>query len=304
MATVALGVSPDSDGNGVTPLVHRKAIGAQWYSTGIVTGLDVSGTNSLAYHVNEGVAVCARNASDGKTVAYWQGGDTPQTSAGDPSNPRIDVVWITAHNKPEYSDSDNYVTIGVTQGAPSVNPVAPKVPAGCEPLRYFRVPAGATNTRSCSAWSDIRYAVTTGGNLGRLGENWCRQTKYGRPREDKPVLFYELPITFHVPTDRLVEALFQTCFSAEDNKNSEWAASVQLDGKTVDGSTANFVSGGAWTTHEMVSVFQVPAGTHTVRMCDWTQNGSRPQFHYGPNREGVGLFVGQRLQVFDRGAVA
>lgn len=302
--TVALGVSPDSDGNGVTPLVHRKTIGAQWNSTGIITGLDVTGTAGLSYNVSEGVAVCQKGAGDGKTLAYWPGGDTPDVAAGDPSNPRIDAVWVTAHNRPEYSDPDNFVGVGVTQGAPAASPTAPQVPAGCQLLRCMWVPAGMTDTRSCTQWSSAQYAVMVGGNLGKLGENWCRQTKEGRGHEDTPQLFYELPITFNVPTDRMVEALFQTCFSAKDNQNSEWAASVQLDGRTVEGSTANFVSGGAWTTHEMTSVFEVTAGTHTVRMCDWTQNGSAPVFHYGPNRSGQGLFVGQRLQLFDRGAVA
>jgi len=38
MAT-ALGVQPDSNGNGVTPEVHRQIIAAQWHNTGVVDGL-------------------------------------------------------------------------------------------------------------------------------------------------------------------------------------------------------------------------------------------------------------------------
>ena len=69
MSTVALGVSPDTNGVGVTPLVRRRIIGAQWANTGLVDGLNVTGRSDLRYNVSAGVAVCSRGDSDGKTLA-------------------------------------------------------------------------------------------------------------------------------------------------------------------------------------------------------------------------------------------
>ena len=144
MSTVALGIAPNTSNIGVTPLVHRRILGAQFANCGIIDGLNVTGRNDLRYNVGAGVAVCSRGDSDGKTIAYHEGGQTPAVSAGDPSNPRIDIVWICAHNQLEYKDSDNYVTLGVTQGTPSANPAEPTIPAGCTMLRKMRMPAGAT----------------------------------------------------------------------------------------------------------------------------------------------------------------
>ncbi len=115
MAT-ALGVSVDDAGNGVTPLVHRLIIGSYFRNNGVVDGLQVTGRSDLKYGVSAGMAVTQRAASDGRMLAYWPGGTTETAvDAGDPSNPRIDVVWIRANNSPEYSgDADNQVHVGVT----------------------------------------------------------------------------------------------------------------------------------------------------------------------------------------------
>ena len=96
MSTVALGIAPNTSNIGVTPLVHRRILGAQFANCGIIDGLNVTGRNDLRYNVGAGVAVCSRGDSDGKTIAYHEGGQTPAVSAGDPSNPRIDIVWICA----------------------------------------------------------------------------------------------------------------------------------------------------------------------------------------------------------------
>ncbi len=95
--TTALGVSVDENDNGVTPLTHRMIIGSFFQNKGVVDGLEVTGRSDLKYAVAAGVAVCSRAASDGKMLAYWPGGTTETAvSAGDPSNPRVDVIWIHA----------------------------------------------------------------------------------------------------------------------------------------------------------------------------------------------------------------
>ena len=151
MSTVALGIAPNTGNIGVTPLVHRRILGAQFANCGIIDGLNVTGRNDLRYNVGAGVAVCSRGDSDGKTIAYHEGGQTPAVSAGDPSNPRIDIVWICAHNQLEYKDSDNYVPLGVTQGTPSANP-AERRPApprcGRRTTPYHTAPVSENSART------------------------------------------------------------------------------------------------------------------------------------------------------------
>ena len=308
MSTTALGVSPDSDGNGVTPRVHRKIIGAQWQSPGIITGLQVSGRTNLSYTVSEGVAVCEKNSSDGRTLAYWQGGTTPTVQAGDPTYARIDVVWITANNKPEYNDSDNSVHVGVTSGTPSANPVEPAVPDGAVKLMAMLLPAGATSTQNATRRDSYKYAIPYAGNLGRLGENWWKQDLRGDSTIKR--YFYEMPITFTVPTRRQIELRLQACLSANGGPNdrTEWAVCFQMDGHDLDHSGANFVSYQSWETHETSYVTTVEAGTHTARLRTWLQYGVAPWFHYYGNSAGdtnnEDLWIGRRFQIFDKGAVA
>lgn len=306
--TTALGVQPDSNGNGVTPEVHRQIIAAQWHNAGIIDGLGVTGRGDLRYNVAAGVAVCSKGTADGKTLAYWAGGQTAAVSAGDASNPRIDLVWINAHN-PKMGDSDNSVTVGVTQGTPAANPVAPVLPAGCTLLRSMRVPANATATSSAVAMDSINYAIPYGASLGKLGENWDRRDMTGDSTVKK--YWYEQPITFTLPTDRMVEFQFKvnlssaTATSWEDTSHrTEWAVGFQLDNKDLDHSCANFVSFGAWQTHETSYVAAVPAGTHTARLRTWLQNGGAPVFHYNPSTDNKdALWCGRRFIIWDRGPV-
>ena len=309
MSTVALGISPNTSNIGVTPLVHRRILGAQFSNCGIIDGLNVTGRSDLRYNVSAGVAVCSRGDSDGKTIAYHEGGQTPAVSAGDPSNPRIDIIWITVHNQIEYKDSDNYVTLGVTQGTPSANPAEPKIPSGCTMLRKMRMPAGATTTASATQMWTPDYAIPYGASLGKLGENWDRRDMTGDATVKK--YYYEQPIDFTLPTDRMVEFQFKTnLISAgatswsDMSHRCEWAIGFQLDGKDLDHSCANFVSYGAWQTHETSYISAVSAGRHTARLRTWLQNGSAPVFHYNAAQDNKdALWCGRRFIIWDRGPV-
>ena len=80
----ALGVPPDSKGAGCTPVEHRRAIQGLFENTGILYGLDVTGTSGLEYNVGAGAAVCQRNAEDGYSIAWSDGGrvTAPEGGAG------------------------------------------------------------------------------------------------------------------------------------------------------------------------------------------------------------------------------
>lgn len=145
MSNTAFGVAQTSAGVGTTDTDMRKIIAAQWESTGVIDGLAVTGTTSLYYKVAAGVAVCSKGASDGKTLAYFSGGNTSTVSANSSGNPRIDCIWITAHDATQ-GDSDNIVTLGVTQGTAAATPTAPTIPTYATLLAQMVMPAGATTT--------------------------------------------------------------------------------------------------------------------------------------------------------------
>lgn len=97
--TSALGVSAVRAGDGwqgCDALTHRKILQSHWASTGIIAGLGVSASDTLAYQVDAGVAVTSRSGTDGAMEAYWGGGLSAEVEANQSTNPRIDCVWLPA----------------------------------------------------------------------------------------------------------------------------------------------------------------------------------------------------------------
>ena len=167
MSNTALGVAQSSAGVGTTDTAMRHILAAQWESTGVVDGLAVTGGTTLAYTVAAGVAVCSKGASDGKTLAYFAGGSTATVAANSSGNPRIDCIWITSHDLTQ-GDTDNLVTLGVTQGTAAATPTAPTIPTYATLLAQMRMPAGATTTANATATASVGYAIPYGASLGVL----------------------------------------------------------------------------------------------------------------------------------------
>jgi hypothetical protein len=149
VSTTALGVrqSDDTVPVGTTANALRHILAAQWSSTGVIDGLKVTGTSSLAYHVAAGTAVCSKGSSDGKTLAYFEGANTPTINSNSSGNPRIDCIYIYS-NDLDQGDSDNLVHIGVVQGTPAANPSAPSIPTYGTLLAQMLLPAGSASTSS------------------------------------------------------------------------------------------------------------------------------------------------------------
>ena len=145
MSNTAFGVAQTSAGVGTTDTDMRHILAAKWDSTGVINGLAVTGTTSLYYRVSAGVAVCSKGPSDGKTLAYFGGGNTDTVSANSSGNPRIDSVYIYS-NDANQGDADNLVHIGVTQGTAAAVPTAPTIPTYATLLAEMLMPAGATTT--------------------------------------------------------------------------------------------------------------------------------------------------------------
>ncbi len=125
-------------------------------------------SDTLAYQVAAGVAVTSRSGTDGVMEAYWGGGPSPAVEANQSTNPRIDCVWLQAHNQKELRDTDNLVVIGVTQGTPAASPVKPTPPAGVTVLSYMQVPANSTSLRNATRVGEIDYAVPYGAAQGLI----------------------------------------------------------------------------------------------------------------------------------------
>lgn len=298
MSTTALGIMQASDGTGCDALTHRRIIKSRWANTGIITGLKVTGRSDLKYSVSAGCAVVSRSASDGYAEAYWEGGTTDAVSAGDPSNPRIDLVWIKA-NDLQQGDPDNRVHIGVTQGTPSANPVAPSVPSGCLRLMTMRLGAGATSTQAAQRTSSADYALPYGASFGilqRVAENRDGAVDYNSKGQ-----FLTWGCQF--PTDRNVELHAYLCVSRPEKDGKVGVAAVQfyVDGEKYTTRKVEYDEN--WVTYEPTASVQVEAGYHTFGIAMYNEQGEGYVAHYSHNDpdDRGNMYVGRVLVVKDEG---
>lgn len=266
MADVALGIRNDG-ADGTTPLALRLALAALFPHAGILSGLSVKGSSSLAYSVAAGVAVCTRGAGDGSTLATVAAGSTPAVAANGTGYPRIDAVWVAAHDL-DQGDPDNHVTLGVTQGTAAASPARPSVPTYATVLAYMRLPAGATTTAQATVEARGDAASASGGTLGLLGEaalNADREVSTGGSWSD----FYTVAVTVTVPSRHLVRVDYRATLSAPGS-NVGWTRVrpyLTVDGAEVKGSRRKWP---AWTgpelTHSSSCATELAAGTHTVEL--------------------------------------
>lgn len=207
--TTALGVAPDSDGSGVTPLTHRRTQMYQWENTGVVGGLEVSPTTGLSYEVAAGMAITSRGDSDGYALAYSEGG-TVETEAASSSNPRIDAIWIRSNDLSQ-GDETNEVELGVTQGSASSSPSVPSIPAGATLIETWRMPAGASSTEEGESVNEYDYAIPYGASMGLLASVNADATGWAGDlwdmNEDDFVTLAQTG-QFYVPTDRNIEVVY------------------------------------------------------------------------------------------------
>lgn len=176
-------------------------------------------------------------------------------------------------------------------------------------LRKMKMPAGATSTAAAVQMWSADYAIPYGASLGKIGENWDRRDMTGDSTVKK--MYYEQQIEFDLPSDRMLELAFKCNLSSagatswsDTSHRTEWAVGFQIDGKDLDHSCANFVSYGAWQTHETSYITAVNKGHHVARLRTWLQNGNAPVFHYNPSQDNKdALWCGRRFIIWDRGQV-
>lgn len=291
----ALGVPPDSKGAGCTPVEHRRAIQGLFENTGILYGLDVTGTSGLEYNVGAGAAVCQRNAQDGYSIA-WSDGDrvtAPEGGAGG-----VDVVWIRA-NDASQGDPDNSVRLGCSRGA---------APSGCVPIAYRQAPAGSSATASRPATgARVDYAKPRGAANGLIAHGVVDAAYM----VDEDQAWHEqVRVSFALATNRHISLRWKAFASVGDGpgqaanaRMGSYYIQFRLDGQ-IQGDMAHSGSGlnnevcdeidvNRYMCSRIVELdLDVPAGVHQVSV--WAY-GNRSYLTYP-----VTLYR-RRLEVIDRG---
>ena len=299
MADVALGIRNDG-ADGTTPLALRLALAALFPQSGILSGLSVKGSSSLAYSVAQGVAVCTRGAGDGSTLATVAAGSTPAVAANGTGYPRIDAVWVAAHDK-DQGDADNHVTLGVTQGTAAASPARPSVPTYATVLAYMRLPAGATTTAQATVEARGRDAVAVGATMGQLG--YMRDTYDGTLRGDfNGTMHTDYSVTVTVPTTRLVEMRWAATLSGGDS--SDCIVAMAVDGEKVMQFFVTPPNLSRWDYKECRHVVRLAAGTHTLAFSSGQYWGGDIQVHASDAKLGSSACTGVICEVIDQGATS
>lgn len=300
----AFGIAQNSEGIGLQARDLRKIIEGVYPNTGIIKGGMVQGNQNLTYRIEETIGIVSRGASDGSSVFYIGETNTPAVAAGTALS-RIDSIWVKAKD-PELDGDEYGVDVNVTQGTPSQNPVRPSLDPTATRIIDMLVKPYATNLATGSSiYGSYDYSIPYGASLGRIGLTAdTRPEVYGDGTVRK--WYYELPTKFYVPTDRIVEFMWDGDVAYFNANNGEWmsfATEFDLDGQQVAHSAREtYCPNGLWVHNTNRATQIVTRGTHTVRIKNGIAlkvgNGV-PHFHYG---ESDGLsYPGRTLQVWDRG---
>lgn len=297
MATTAFPVRQTSDGVGCTDVTLRKILGALYPDKGVVAGLSVSGQNGTSYKVSEGVAVCSKGAADGTTLAYFEGGSV-DVSANSSSNPRIDVVWLTAHDVTQ-GDSDNLVTLGVTQGTAAATPAKPAIPSYATELGAMQVPAGATTTAKATAYGSVGQAVPYGASLGLIEEIvQTHNSNWGSSGVTQGMASR----SFAVSTPRTLQLNVTVTAGANGGTYADGDGSlyslIKLDGATVDNRELRLRAAGNAVSQFYQVTCEVSAGSHELSWSMTPNACSSIRMYYSK-----GGWAGQQIQIVDLGTV-
>jgi hypothetical protein len=298
MANVAFGVRQTANGIGTTDTDIRHMLAQKWLNKGVVGGLQVSGGSTMAYNVSAGMAICSRGASDGFTEAYFSGGSTPTVEANSSSNPRIDVVWITAHDMSQ-GDTDNLVTIGVTKGTAAASPSAPTIPTYATELATMLLPGGATSTVSAVVMSPGPRAVPYGSSMGIIAHvvytaNWVGERSW----------MSLCSATFSLPYERLLRCDVITSMQGVI-PDSAWPTDGTMHLRLlVDGvpkMTWERQLATATTVESVPYIEKMAAGTHTITLQG--EDGISGWKTFYSTASGDMMWPGQVLIVTDMGSV-
>lgn len=288
----SLATNLDANGNGLTALDYRKILQGFYPNPGIVKGGTVTGNSSLTYHVAPTIAVIDRG-SDGTRLVYYAGGDTPAVAVGDASNRRIDVIWLKA-NDPALDGGSKEVVIGVTQGTPSANPVAPSLGSGQLALMEKLVQPGTTNLSAGSGDNrSYNYAIPYGASMGSLAYGGRSNNDLVNP---DGVFRPYINLDFTIPSDRLIEFVWEANvgFRGPSQLFGSYFLKFILDGITInDGNDEVQVTNNFIKQQYSVVTTVSGRGTHHISVQVATNKNRSTGFYM--NNDGA------KLRVWDRG---
>jgi hypothetical protein len=126
----------------------------------------VAGSASgMEYTVTGGGVVLVRDSTNGAYLVGMPSTVTVDTDASSGVNPRIDRVYVRQPDPAlDGAGVDVQFTIDVAIGEPAASPAVPAIPSGALELARKVIAAGATNTTSGAAFTNI--APVTGLNFG------------------------------------------------------------------------------------------------------------------------------------------
>lgn len=281
--TSGWGVDATLNGSGVpTSGTSDSDVRKVWgglYTTGIISGCDVTTSGSqLKYTVASGV-VAIKNADGERIMTPVSGGTvTAPTVTAD----RTDIVYVQQHFPTIEGDSN--VELGV----------ATTLPPRALAIGTFSLNAGATNTNSAVESADRLYSVPYGASLGQL---YYWQNQYDGPLSNS--MLRQGQGSFTVPTDRMVTFHVSACLSAarpngtgatgfDASAYCEFGILPSIDG----GDICLWSSPGlhqAWQTLSYQVTIPVLAGRHNVNLGLFRIVGPGTALaHYGVDGLGYG----------------
>ncbi|GAA2178566.1 hypothetical protein GCM10009785_01650 [Brooklawnia cerclae] len=279
------GASADSNGHRSQPEDVQQMIAAQYTNSAdspIVAGGLVSGLATMAYAYTAGVGVVKTAA--GAVLVCWTAGQTALTTAP-PSGTAVDAIWV---------DADGDVNLSREADMPTDVCVLDK----------RNVAAGTISTAATTSTWGRRYAMPYGASLGLLGQDVMPMdgTGSGTPWE----WYVEQPVTFYLPTSRLVKLDFTGCISASGGEAARggWFINFRIDGADVPGSGCEFSLDNIWQGKHWEVTVELPEGMHTAHVRSCNSWGAAPVFHYNSKSvEGQQStqYIGRVFRVWDQG---
>lgn len=292
--STALGIQ-NNGSVGTTASDLRGIFAWEWATTGTVSRFNagfVTTGKQLAYHVEEGLAIVGRGGGYGLVKAYWPGGDTPSVQANASGNPRLDAIYIEAHDVTQ-GDADNLVYVGVAQGTPAATPQVPAIPSGAELLQVRLMPAGASTTASSTLYQLGPKAIPFSTSMGIL-VNATDTTNSDADAAGTSWSSYAQG-TFTLPSARIVDIKRVFTLASKTGKDASVYTRVLIDGEQVDYCEIEAHAAILATSQYVERTITLPAGTHTV------QAQMRAGVEKARKYWSADGWAGQTLQVVDAG---
>lgn len=302
----SLGTSQNSKGLGLSAGGMRKILQGLYPNDGIISGGRVYGGSGSTYIIPPTIGVTSRGASDGNRL-FWIAQTQVTAPAADTTLPRIDVIWLKALDP--QMDGDAYeMQAGVTAGTPAQVPVAPATPFGCTRIASMMVYPRTVDFSGTQRYGSQDFVIPYGSSGGLLGEYVDTRPEVNGDNTVRR-WSYEYPISIDLPTDRLIELVYDADVSyqgAGENDWMSWAVTFQMENRDIPNTTGEtLLMKGVWIHAHNSQIITVERGHHNFRIKNGTasrKGGGHPYFVYGTPKDHPDVsYPGRTFRIWDRG---